>query len=286
MRLTTRSTLAIALAAVLSASAFADPPTDATAPASGKDQVLRGPAVGQDGMKSDRPFVGKGGRATGPQLEQRVFFATLDQMDFNADLQAKVSGLRDDFAAKVAAYEKQAGPKRKALEESRKNAAPNQPPSDEFKKGMQALEAGRPKLLDVKAELTKLLTPEQFDAFKARYDTEMKRVRAEMTKRTAAEREAQKSGKPAGDAPKSDAPKSDAPKTDAPKDGAVKPADADGDNAGDAKNDDAKDGDKNGKKKDGKKKDGKKKGSKKQQNEEDDGDDAMENGGAPAKPSL
>lgn len=245
----------LALAAVVAATAFAVVPPDSAAPANSPDDVLRGPAVGQDAVKSDKPFVGKGARASGPQLEQRVFFATLDQMKFDEALQAKVSGLRQDFSAKVAAYEKEAGPKRKALEESRKSAAPNQPPSDEFKKSMQALEAARPKLSDVKTQLATMLTPEQLATFQTNYSAEMKRVRADMTKRTAAEREAQK---PA-----------------APKDAGKNPQAADDDDMSD---DGASDTKKDGKKKDGKKKDGKKK-----QNEEDDGDDDMD---SPKKPSL
>ena len=245
----------LALAAVVAATAFAVVPPDSAVPANSPDDVLRGPAVGQDAVKSDKPFVGKGARASGPQLEQRVFFATLDQMKFDEALQAKVSGLRQDFSAKVAAYEKEAGPKRKALEESRKSAAPNQPPSDEFKKSMQALEAARPKLSDVKTQLATMLTPEQLATFQTNYSAEMKRVRADMTKRTAAEREAQK---PA-----------------APKDAGKNPQAADDDDMSD---DGASDTKKDGKKKDGKKKDGKKK-----QNEEDDGDDDMD---SPKKPSL
>ena len=250
----------LALAAVVAATAFAVVPPDSAAPANSPDDVLRGPAVGQDAVKSDKPFVGKGARASGPQLEQRVFFATLDQMKFDEALQAKVSGLRQDFSAKVAAFEKEAGPKRKALEESRKSAAPNQPPSDEFKKSMQALEAARPKLSDVKTQLATMLTPEQLATFQTNYSAEMKRVRADMTKRTAAEREAQK---PA-----------------APKDAGKNPqaADDDDDDDGDMSDDGASDTKKDGKKKDGKKKDGKKK-----QNEEDDGDDDMD---SPKKPSL
>lgn len=239
----------LALAAVVAATAFAVVPPDSAAPANSPDDVLRGPAVGQDAVKSDKPFVGKGARASGPQLEQRVFFATLDQMKFDEELQAKVSGLRQDFSAKVAAFEKEAGPKRKALEESRKSAAPDQPPSDEFKKSMQALEAARPKLSDVKTQLATMLTPEQLATFQTNYSAEMKRVRADMTKRTAAEREAQK---PA-----------------APKDAGKNPQATDDD-------DDMSDDGASDTKKDGKKKDGKKK-----QNEEDDGD--MD---SPKKPSL
>ena len=250
----------LALAAVVAATAFAVVPPDSAAPANSPDDVLRGPAVGQDAVKSDKPFVGKGARASGPQLEQRVFFATLDQMKFDEALQAKVSGLRQDFSAKVAAFEKEAGPKRKALEESRKSAAPNQPPSDEFKKSMQALEAARPKLSDVKTQLATMLTPEQLATFQTNYSAEMKRVRADMTKRTAAEREAQK---PA-----------------APKDAGKNPQAADDDDDDD---DDMSDDGASDTKKDGKKKDGKKKDSKKKQNEEDDGDDDMD---SPKKPSL
>ena len=245
----------LALAAVVAATAFAVVPPDSAAPANSPDDVLRGPAVGQDAVKSDKPFVGKGARASGPQLEQRVFFATLDQMKFDEALQAKVSGLRQDFSAKVAAFEKEAGPKRKALEESRKSAAPNQPPSDEFKKSMHALEAARPKLSDVKTQLATMLTPEQLATFQTNYSAEMKRVRADMTKRTAAEREAQK---PA-----------------APKDAGKNPQAADDDDDDD---DDMSDDGASDTKKDGKKKDGKKK-----QNEEDDGDDDMD---SPKKPSL
>ena len=249
----------LALAAVVAATAFAVVPPDSAVPANSQDDVLRGPAVGQDAVKSDRPFVGKGARASGPQLEQRVFFATLDQMKFDEALQAKVSGLRQDFSAKVAAYEKEAGPKRKALEESRKSAAPDQPPSDEVKKSMQALEAARPKLSDVKTQLATMLTPEQLATFQTNYSAEMKRVRADMTKRTAAEREAQK---PA-----------------APKDAGNNPQATDDDDADDDMSDDGA----SDKKKDGKKKDGKKKDGKKKQNEEDDGDDDMD---SPKKPSL
>ena len=166
-----------------------------TAPA--RDDLLKGPKVPPLDVQSDRPFVGgakggsKGGtsdRQSRPVLEQRVYFLSIDQMGFDRALVEKIDVARVAFVDRLAAYEKSSAARRKELELARKASPSNQPPSPEFRKAMEELDAARPKLAEVRAEVAKLLTAEQAEALEKKYADEMKRVRAELTRRTDEER--------------------------------------------------------------------------------------------------
>jgi hypothetical protein len=68
-------------------------------------------------------------------LEQRVLFMALDGLALDEATRTKVTAIRDEFAASVQAYEKDAEVKRKEIFEKRKKSAePGKPPSEEFKK--------------------------------------------------------------------------------------------------------------------------------------------------------
>jgi len=129
-----------------------------TAPA--RDDLLKGPKVPPLDVQSDRPFVGgakggsKGGtsdRQSRPVLEQRVYFLSIDQMGFDRALVEKIDVARVAFVDRLAAYEKSSAARRKELELARKASPSNQPPSPEFRKAMEELDAARPKLAEVRA---------------------------------------------------------------------------------------------------------------------------------------
>lgn len=215
-------TTSILLAAVLSAAlpAEAPAPLSATsarlhpqekepAPAAkpGEDGgVLDGPAVPKKGLDSTRPFVGgqKGGQKDGqkdgkrppaqmgskPAIEQNAFFAALDAMGFGGALKASIEGVRDDFVERVKQWDATAGEKRRQLFEQRKRASPSEPPSEEFKKEMAAIEASRPKLAELEQRVYGMLSEEQGAKLKETYDAELKRVRDELARRAEAERKA------------------------------------------------------------------------------------------------
>ena len=78
--------------------------------------------------------------------------------------------------------------KRKELFDKRKKTPTGDPVSDEFKKGMEEIEAKRPKLASVKDQLTKVLDRSELEQLRTAYGEGLKRAQEELTKRTEAER--------------------------------------------------------------------------------------------------
>ena len=148
--------------------------------------ILRGPDVPEESLKPERERA-KGGataKQSRPMLEQRVLFMALDGLSLDEATRAKVTAVRDEFAASVQAYEQDAEVKRKEIFEKRKKSAePGKPPSDEFKKAMEELEAKRPKLGDLKGKLAAVLSKEQLEELRTSYEEGLKRARAELTRR-------------------------------------------------------------------------------------------------------
>ena len=218
-----RSTLfAFSLLATSAASAavlqphLAPPATAPDAPTKEKQvrdkdgDVLRGPKVPQKGIESDRPFTGgKGGKdgqrpaaqmGSKPAIEQGAFFTAIDSMGFEGDLGKSIDGARAEFLERVKQWEATSGEQRKKLFESRKQASPSEPPSEEFKKKMAEIEASRPKLAELQQRVYGMLSEEQGAKLKDAYDAELKRVRDEIARKAEAERkrrEAEKGKKPA-----------------------------------------------------------------------------------------
>ena len=173
-------------------------------PPPSEGDILRGPEVPSESLTPDRARKvadkkaadGKAadgkvpdGKVARPVLEQRVLFAALDSLALGADARAKVNAIRDEFAASVVAYEKEAAVKRKEIfEKRRKEAEPGKPPSDEFKKAMEELDAKRPKLDAVKSRLAGVLSKEEMEQLRVAYEDGLKRARAELTRRAEEER--------------------------------------------------------------------------------------------------
>jgi len=211
-----------------------DPPADpATPPAQKEDSqnesdVLRGPKVPPKGIESNRQFTGgKAGQrpaapgGSRPTIEQNAFFAAIDSMKFEGDLMRSVEDARTEFVERVKAWDKSAGEQRKKLFEERKNAPSNEPPSEDFKKRMAALETSRPKLGELQQRVFGMLTEEQGAKLKDAFAAELKRVRDEISRKTEAERKKQEA--------KRKPPPQPAPPTDtkpAPPAPADQPADA------------------------------------------------------------
>jgi len=157
------------------------------APPKAPEDVLRGPKVPDVDVKSNRPFVEgakDGEKLSKPVLEQRVYFRAIDLMGFEGETKEKLDGMRSAFVDRVAAYNKVAQAKRAELEAARKRADPTQPPSDEFKREMNKLEAERPKLAELQKEVKVLLGDEKAALLEKKFAEELKRVRAEQTKQT------------------------------------------------------------------------------------------------------
>lgn len=166
------------------------PVSDPAAPKSAED-VLRGPKVPEIDVKSNRPFVEgakDGEKLSKPVLEQRVYFRAIDLMAFEGELKEKVDALRVAFADRVTAYNKVAQTKRAELEAKRKAANPSQPPSEEFKREMNKIEAERPKLAELQSELKSVIGEDKSVELEKKFTEELKRVRAEQTRRTEEER--------------------------------------------------------------------------------------------------
>lgn len=192
--------LASALFLLAPASLHADdqkaPPQEPAKPDAGDS--LRGPRVPREGMEGDRPFAGRGGAAQGrsrPMVELRVYNAAIDGLKLEGEAKTKVDGIRADFTKRVEEFEKKAQEERKAIGEARRNAPADQPPSEEFRKKMQELEAKRPKVEEYKAAVSAALTPEQNEQLKKNFDEGMKKYREEMAKRA---EEARKNGAAGG----------------------------------------------------------------------------------------
>lgn len=166
-----------------------DPP--AQPPAGGGD-ILRGPEVPADSLKPEKDRkkadAAEAEKVSRPVLEQRVLFAALDGLKLDEAKRAKVKKIQSDFEAAVAEWMKTSDAKRKELFEKRKNTPTGDPVSDEFKKGMEAIEAKRPKLASVKDQLTKVLDRSELEQLRAAYGEGLKRAQDELTKRTEAER--------------------------------------------------------------------------------------------------
>jgi hypothetical protein len=200
-----------------------EPPATAPAPPAQKDgEVLRGPKVPQKGIDSNRQFTGgkaakdpnaqKDGQrppaqmGSKPMIEQNAFFAALDSLDFGAEVDKSVKDAREEFVARVAEWEKTTSAKRKELFEKRKKASSSEPPSEEFKKQMNELEASRPKLAELQQRVYGMLSEEQGAKLKDAYDAELKRVRDEIARKAEAERKRQAETKKAPPEGKKPAP--------------------------------------------------------------------------------
>jgi hypothetical protein len=201
------------MAALLAFSASAFPIDDP--PAKPANDGIKGPKVPDESLKSDKPFAGGGkGRApqSRPMLELRVMNAAIDGLGLEGEQKDKVAAVRAEFMTRLETYEKQAAEKRKQLAEQRKKAPSDQPPSEEWKKEMQALENSRPKLDELKKGLSGVLTPEQMDLLKQRFDEGLKKARAEMTKRAEEERKKKEEAMKEGGGKPSDAPAGEKPR--------------------------------------------------------------------------
>ncbi|MEY3027039.1 MAG: hypothetical protein RL136_301 [Planctomycetota bacterium] len=204
------------LVLALLALSLQNPPPASSTPA---DDLLRGPSVPQDALKSERERRQGGEKLSRPMLEQRVYFATLDAFAFDDATRGRVKELRERFTASVAAYEKDAEVKRKAIFEKRKREAePGKPPSDDFKRAMNELEAARPKLRELQAKVDELLSKDDAVALRKAFDDGMKRARAEITrreeearKRKEAERREKKGEKPEMEKPEMEKPEMEKP---------------------------------------------------------------------------
>ena len=172
--------------------------------------VLDGPQVPKKGLDSKRPFTGgqkagdkagdKAGSKDGkrpqaqmgskPAIEQNAFFAAIDAVGFEGDLGASVEGARAEFIERVKQWDATASVKRRQLFDRRKQASPSEPPSEEFKKEMAAIEASRPKLAELQQRVYGMLSEEQGAKLKETYEAELKRVRDELARQAEAERKA------------------------------------------------------------------------------------------------
>jgi len=173
---------------------------DGGTPPSGGD-ILRGPDVPKEALKPERERskADAAAKQSRPMLEQRVLFMALDGLALDEATRTKVTAIRDEFAASVQAYEKDAEVKRKEIFEKRKKSAePGKPPSEEFKQAMEELEAKRPKLADLKGKLAAVLSKEQLEELRKAYEEGLKRARAELTRREEEARKQKEADRKAG----------------------------------------------------------------------------------------
>jgi len=96
--------------------------------------------------------------------------------------------MRAEFESAVSDWMQKSDVKRKELFDKRKNTPTGKPVSDDFKKGMEEIEAARPKLNDLKGKIAKILSPEEMEKLRVAYNEGLKRAREELTKRTEDER--------------------------------------------------------------------------------------------------
>jgi len=170
--------------------------TPPAAPSTPSGDILRGPAVPDSALRPERgnrPLnVTDGtGKFSLPVLEQNVLFIAIDEIRLRGDTLARVNELRSQFVAAVAAWEKDSADKRKELFDKRKNTASGTPPSDEFKKRMDELEAKRPKVAELRTKIEAALSADERAQLKTNYDAAMKRARDAMTRQAEAERKKQ-----------------------------------------------------------------------------------------------
>ena len=226
----------IVLATVLSSGLMLDPPADApskapaTQPAGGGD-ILRGPDVPAEALKSEKERKQAGPPAAEklprPMLEQRVLFAALDGLKLDETKRTQVNKIKADFANSVDEWLKSSDVKRKELFDKRKKTPTGEPVSEEFKKGMEEIEAKRPKLSSVKEQLSKVLSTEELEQLRVAYGEGLKRAQQELTKRTEAERAKQaEERKKKAEQSKEDAEKKDSGQPSGEKDGEMKPGSA------------------------------------------------------------
>lgn len=203
-------------------------------PPAQSDDILKGPSVSERDLKDAERFAGRerSGKPaqSKPAMELRVLGAAIDGMTLSGETKTKVNEARAAYVARVEAYEQEARAAKKKFAEERAKAPASQPPSDEFKKRAEALEARRPKLAELKAELEKFLSPTEIEDLKARFADGLQKARAEMTRREEAERKKKREeldkakqdgerktpAKPSKGAPMTDEPMKDAPTKDAP----------------------------------------------------------------------
>ncbi|MCE2884506.1 MAG: hypothetical protein LW806_06365 [Planctomycetaceae bacterium] len=155
------------------------------------EDLLRGPKVPELDVKSDRPYVEgskDGEKLSKPVLEQRVYFRAIDLMSFDAATKEKIDALRVAFVDRLAVFQKDAQKRRTELEAKRKLANPAEPPSEEFKREMNAIEAARPKLTELQAQVDALIGADRARDLQRKFTEELKRVRDEQTRRTEEER--------------------------------------------------------------------------------------------------
>ena len=219
----------ILLATVLSSGLAIDPPANPPAvPPAGEGDILRGPDVPADALKSekerkkaDQPAAEKLPR---PKLEQRVLFAALDGLKLDDAKRTQVNRIKSDFDAAVTEWMKTSDVKRKELFDKRKKTPTGEPVSEEFKKGMEEIEAKRPKLASVKDQLTKVLDRSELEQLRAAYGEGLKRAQDELTKRTEAERAKQaEERKKKAEQIKKDAEQKQSGQDPSEKDGEMKP---------------------------------------------------------------
>jgi hypothetical protein len=146
-------------------------------------------------------------------------------MKLEGDLMQSVEDARTEFVERVKAWDKSAGEQRKKLFEERKNAPSNEPPSEDFKKRMAALETSRPKLGELQQRVFGMLTEEQGAKLKDAYAAELKRVRDEISRKTEAERKKQEAKRkpPAQPAPPADTKPAPPAPADQPADAPMQP---------------------------------------------------------------
>jgi len=203
-----------------------DPP--AQPPAGGGD-ILRGPEVPADSLKPEKDRkkadAAASDKASRPVLEQRVLFAALDGLKLDDAKRAQVKKIQADFEASVAEWMKTSEVKRQELFEKRKKTPTGEPVSDDFKKGMEEIEAKRPKLASVKEQLTKVLDRSELEQLRTAYGEGLKRAQAELTKRTEAERakQAEERKKKAGEKAGEKDGKQDGKQDGGSRDGDMKP---------------------------------------------------------------
>jgi hypothetical protein len=165
---------------------------DAQKDAQKDGDILRGPEVPADSLKAEKDRkkadAAAADKQSRPMLEQRVLFAALDGLKLDDAKRAQIKTMRAEFESAVADWMQKSDVKRKELFDKRKNTPTGKPVSDDFKKGMEEIEAARPKLNDLKAKISKILSIEELEQLRVAYNDGLKRAREELTKRTEAER--------------------------------------------------------------------------------------------------
>jgi hypothetical protein len=172
----------------------ADAPHSDAPPPERVPSGLRGPDVRQGDLDSEGTFIG--GKRDGapkqprtkPALEFAAFSTAVAAAPLASDVKANAVAACEDFRARVADWEKSAAERRKKLYESRRQADPAAPPSEEFKKAMGELEASRPKMIELQERVYAMLSEEEGAALKKAYDEDLAKRRAEIAREAEAER--------------------------------------------------------------------------------------------------